>query len=309
MVKLNLELPEHFLEEEVRDGYTVSAEMKKIWAVELDLLNELLRVCTEQQIEFFAIGGTMLGAARHKGFIPWDDDVDLMMTRENYIKLCKCAPAAFSHPYFFQTEETENGTMRGHAQLRNSETTAILTVERKQKFQYNQGIFIDIFPLDNVPDDAAERASFFAKVKRSNLVARGFALLSTRYSRHANNDAKGLVSKTLGPVIAPLNHVFHISEWLYQRYEKTCMLYNNQPTAQVGLMPYAPHMSRDIYERADVESGVVYLDYEFIKLPVPAHYEALLERQYGNWHEFVIGSSMHGEVLFDTEKSYKEYLA
>ena len=150
MVDLNIVLPDGFLNEEVRCGYTVTKQMKEVWAVELDMLEKLLSVCKKHDIKIFASGGTMLGAVRHQGFIPWDDDIDMMMFRDDYEKLCKVAQEEFEYPYFFQTEYTDVGSLRGHAQLRNSATTGILAGERNQKYSFNQGIFLDIFPLDNI---------------------------------------------------------------------------------------------------------------------------------------------------------------
>ena len=118
MVKLNINLPQNFLDEETRCGFTISEKLKEVWAVELDLLSEFDRVCKKYGIKYIASGGTMLGAARHHGFIPWDDDVDLMMMRDEYDKLCEIAPTEFKHPYFFQTEDTDPGFMRYFARLR-----------------------------------------------------------------------------------------------------------------------------------------------------------------------------------------------
>lgn len=112
MVDLNIELPKGFLEEEVRCGYTVTRKMKEVWAVELDLLKEFKRVCNKYDLKYCADGGTLLGAIRHQGFIPWDDDLDIAMLRKDFEKLNEVAPAEFKKPYFWQTEETDKGSAR-----------------------------------------------------------------------------------------------------------------------------------------------------------------------------------------------------
>ncbi len=130
---IQIELPNSFLEEEERNGFLVNQEMKEIWAIELDLFVELNRVCDKYDLKLLGDAGTILGAARHAGFIPWDDDMDFSMSRGDYTKLCEVAEREFRYPYFWQTEETDPGSCRGHGQLRNSETTAILKAEAKKK--------------------------------------------------------------------------------------------------------------------------------------------------------------------------------
>lgn len=154
MTELKIGLPDDFLNEEIRCGYTVTEQMKKVWAVELDLLHELLRVCDKHGLHCYADAGTLLGAVRHKGFIPWDDDIDVVMFREDYEKLKKIADLEFVKPYFFQTAYTDNQYTYGHAQLRNIKTTGILEEEKDKRRPFVQGIFIDIFVLDGVIKNA-----------------------------------------------------------------------------------------------------------------------------------------------------------
>ena len=90
-------------EEETRQNYLISKEMKQVWACELDLLKKLLQVCEKYNLKCWADAGTLIGAIRDHGFIPWDDDIDVAMLREDYDKLVSIADKEFAHPYFFQT--------------------------------------------------------------------------------------------------------------------------------------------------------------------------------------------------------------
>ena len=149
-----------FLTEEIRNDFFVSIERKKLWTVLLDLLIELDEVCTRNNLRYFILGGTLLGAVRHKGFIPWDDDIDVCMPREEYEKLLKLQNE-FKHPYFLQTPYTDPNFFWSSTKLRNSNTTQIVDMFKYQGF--NQGICITIFPLDKWKMEGAQERYYHIK--------------------------------------------------------------------------------------------------------------------------------------------------
>lgn len=305
MVDLNIKLPGSFLEEEVRCGYRVSHEMKELWAVELDLAVELQRVCEKYNIIYFSNSGTTLGAVRHAGFIPWDDDMDFAMDRENYNKLCSHA-SEFKYPYFFQTEETDHGSYRGHAQLRRSDTTGILKSEYDFKLQFNQGIFIDIFPLDKIPEMKSEQIDYLMKLdKLREKYGKELGLVRGCLSK---NPIKNLIKKICRPGVILVNRLFNLIYKDYRKYEDYKTIYNNSDSLMACNLPFANSKKYTIINTKYFTDEPIYMDFEFIKIPVPSNYDEYLSCLYGNYKEFVIGNSSHGELLWDTNRPYTEYL-
>lgn len=308
MKNIKLNLPVEFYKEETRNNYKISLEMKKVWAVELDLFNQLDQICKKHNITYYADGGTLLGAVRHHGFIPWDDDMDFMMYRDDFEKLCQVA-SEFKSPYFFQTEETDPGSLRCHAQLRNSKTTGILKSEEERNYPFNQGIFIDIFPLDNVPEDKKERIKFVKGLKKLKSQAReyydcnngfsskprvtGFHTLLQRIQYPLNQRKYRKLYRTYGNINP-----------FYNKYMKEVVKYKG---ATKCVMDIAVGTENDLFSIADIDSPD-YETFEMFKMPIPKHYDRVLETYYGNWHKLVKGANIHGGCIFDVNKSYKAYL-
>lgn len=147
-------LGEDFFKDEIRCDYLVHAKIKKIWAIEMDLYLEFARVCNEMGLRHCVIYGTLLGTIRHKGFIPWDDDFDVAMPREDYDIFIKEGARHFRSPVFLQTPYTDPGYYVCFAKLRNCFSTGSSRVLLHQSF--NQGIFLDIFPLDLCDSDECQ---------------------------------------------------------------------------------------------------------------------------------------------------------
>lgn len=100
------------MNEEVRDGYTVSAQMKKVWSIQMDLLSKILKVCHDNGLKIWVDGGTLLGTIRHHGYIPWDDDIDLLMLREDYDHLLQIVENQPLSPPIFYRQHIPTGSTR-----------------------------------------------------------------------------------------------------------------------------------------------------------------------------------------------------
>lgn len=90
------------------NDYKISDKMRKIWQVELSMLDKIDAICRKHHIQYFLLHGTLLGAVRHKGFIPWDDDLDIGMLRKDYDKFMEVAPKELGEPYFLQNMWTDS---------------------------------------------------------------------------------------------------------------------------------------------------------------------------------------------------------
>lgn len=127
-----------------------NATLRKLQLVDLDILDEVVNICDKFNIRYYLISGTLLGAARHKGFIPWDDDIDIGMPRKDYNRFLKVAQQELPEHYFLQHYKTEREYPLHFAKIRNKNTTYIpLKICRHD---INFGVSIDIAPLDGVPN-------------------------------------------------------------------------------------------------------------------------------------------------------------
>ncbi|MBO4836966.1 MAG: LicD family protein [Clostridia bacterium] len=290
------------LSDEIRDGCLVTAEVKKLWSVQLDLLNQFERICKKHGLKYFADGGTLLGAVRHKGFIPWDDDIDVQMFADDFEKFCQFAKSELPEPYFLQYWNTEEGFYPWHAKLRKSDTTCFSEWELKMNPAGNHGIFIDIFPLYNIPDSTIKY-----KIQTIRLKALKYLFECYEMDRAITDfSVQKTLKRKIAQVLWKVCSLFTASDKICERYLKIASSEKKQ-TQKVGVITYLPGTKKFIWQRRLFEKTVE-LPFEDRTILAPYMYDERLTVQYGNWHEIVKNSENHSSLQFSADIPYKEYL-
>lgn len=275
------------------EHYIVPEDLRRVWQVEMELLQRLLDVCREHDLRCWMDGGSLLGTVRHHGFIPWDDDIDVCMPRPDYDRLVGLGSEVFSEPYFLQTAYSEDDYFRGHAQLRRSGTAAIRPSESYRKF--HQGIFIDIFPLDGVPADKKECEETLKAIRYT------YKMLK---AEHLNVFFSG----RWGQVFRKIKSRYYVKK--YGRcplFAHTELLLRCTPTESSPYWAELAFSGTDITLRREIFDETLWMPFENMQVPVPKGYDELLTTQYGaDYMTPRREASYHGDIVFSTTRDYHE---
>ena len=293
-----MQLPQMFLQSEYRDGYYVDEKMKKIWAVELGLLEQFQSICKKHGLQYFAIGGTLLGAVRHKGFIPWDDDIDVGMLRDDYNRFLQVCEGELVYPYRLVTPMNDS-CYRAHAQIRNCETTGYPAIDEKQ--DCNKGIFIDIFPLDGVADSRVAFAFQMFRMKVLNRILVNYFYFDTVHRKP--------------PVIKKLFHkaVCRMMKRVgpgrvYARYDRIAARYSGKNTKNIGEISILFDDKRYHWPRKVFEANEEMV-FEHLTISVPKGWDEFLSNTFGEYQRIPENKkerALHTDMVFDPEKPYTE---
>ena len=310
--------------DEMRDGYLVTSHRKELWNVQINLINEFARICQKHNLRWFAYAGTLLGAARHEGFIPWDDDIDIAMFRPDYEKFKLIIEDELKnqsnyHMWYWFNYRLESDSKAAqqvepnlplisreqanmypgwaplHPVIRliDAQTTYLPFDTRENVFY---GIWLDVFCLDPCPPFADEKLSVNFEIERE-------LLLATVYPEQM----KAAIMKGKDFLISR-DELLEFIDLPYKRrvlqYEAFAAI-NFVKTPYIGEMKYHSLNDRKIvYSTEDFEE-IVYLPFENIKVPAPAGYKRVLSDYFGDWQKKIITHSHARD--YSVTMPYSEY--
>ena len=237
-------------------------------------LAEIVRVCEVCHIPYFIQGGSAIGALYNKGIVPWDDDIDVGMTRENYERFLQEAPAHLSSDYFLEWFGTEENTPFYFAKVKRNNT--LFVEEMWRHMDIHHGIFVDIFPYDRIPDNPLlERLHrLLAKLWINCFMAKEVWLW--RYCGKCEID-EPLPKSWLGCLAIRAVVSVMSRKAIYTKMNRVLGRYNRSNTERVNIV----RMPKDQIARADIENTV---DMEFggMVVKAPRNIEVYLRHHYPN---------------------------
>ncbi len=273
--------------------------LTRVQKVQLGLLKQLDGICRKNGIRYMAVYGTMLGAVRHKGFVPWDDDIDIAMLREDYEKfICVCGEQ-LEENYFLQTPESDPSCFYGgYCKLRDSRTSAI--EYRNRDKDCNQGIWIDIFPLDHCPKDERQmrklqkKISFWQRIRLAQLYKQW---TNAMWDVRGGEISLYYILRKFIPQDMPLRKL--------NRLYRSCA-----PEGQRSVLAryYGNYINRTVYPEADC-MDLIEMPFEDMQIMMPAAYGSWLRKWYGEDYMKIPDAKHrtgHGGVAFDPETPFAE---
>lgn len=296
-------LDDSFYLPETKWDFHITAKRKKIWAKELEILLEFDRICKKHDLKYRLDGGTLLGAVRHGGFIPWDDDLDVDMTREDYEKARVIMQEELQDPFEWQDlytnlskctpEQITPHHMLPFAKIRNRNTTAIEPPAMPSVI--NQGIWIDIFPIDESYDGLDFTSEMMEMIKE--LYVTVFGIQSLKDLLLAPDSVPAVPKEDLRDILnLPVAERFKIYEQTLCSLQGVSTLYGYNYLQVLG--------SKKSF-RKEYFDEISELPFEGFMMPVNAKYDEFLTQWFGDYMKPVI-NNVHS-AIFDPDVPYTDY--
>lgn len=274
--------------------------LRDLQLCEFEILKEVKRICEENRITYYLSSGTLLGAVRHNGFIPWDDDIDIEMPYQDYKRFVKIAQRELGNDYFLQNKDTDRTFSSLFSKVRKNNTTMLSTYELGRPGHH--GVWIDVFPILSIG------GSFDLHFRKLCIRICNFSLMD---KERFYLDQKWIRSQTSAVrfycVKAMLHLPYCIRKSIHSLFSALAMWGGSRKTKQKGVLwtEISPIQPTEIYEGKDTT-----LTFEKEYFSVPPKYSQYLKNTYGNYMQPPPENQRnggHGKLIIDLENSWEQY--
>lgn len=248
-------------------------QLRQLKIIELDMLDELARICDANEINYFLSGGTCLGAARHKGFIPWDDDIDVGMLREDYDRFAQACKTELKDGFVFQDMSTEPNCGLIFGKIRKKGT--VYSETYSSHIAMSQGVWIDIFPYDRVSNNPTKRY----KQHRHVSFLKNLYIVKCGYKFPQN---KGVIQK-VAYYAAKAICILIPQNWIIKKLNKAMRVHNRDNTCCYAI-PFGGAYSVEIEtETLTMLHNLAPIEFEGKQYKTFADWNSYLTKHYGNY--------------------------
>lgn len=307
MIDKSCKFDKSFLEDEIRLGFYIPAAIKQAWAAELEVLKVVDDICSKLDIKYFAEWGTLLGAVRHRGFIPWDDDMDIMMLREDYDRFYAEAPKLFPDGYSIHTFRNEEGFKEFHAVVVNAEHINFDKEQFDRFHGFNYLCGIDIFIMDYLyPNEKDEDKRIKEAIM---IIALADSILDHDMS---DSELSALISRAETLCNEDLKHIKDKKQLWIRLYEladlKCAEVSKDKSDTLTQMVPWGLKKRYPYRFRKSDFENIIRLPFENTTVPVPLLYNYSLSKHYEDYLNVRKDGGAHEYPFFESQKNSLEKL-
>ena len=290
--------PNEYFQSEYREDFLVDTTMKTVWAAEMELLSDIAAVCEKYHLQYYAYWGTLLGAVRHKGFVPWDDDMDIALKREDYNVLMNVLPKELPETYQVSWGLSEAGRDRFWGCVSNADTISIEEDRLKKFHGCPFMVGIDVVPLDYIPRDPNEALvlhSFMTLIHTAVYIAK-----KTEKTLKEEEKLEELLvylgehlKVEFDPSKSLPNQLWRVGNLLASKYGEEDGDFLTLHTTEIKYENF--RYPKEWWSKA------IEMPYETITVPVPIGYDEVLKKIYGDYHVRVRGKLDHNYPYYEEQ--------